>query len=306
MNPRNLRNVFMAGAALRHLMLVDDGDDSGGAGGAPPAADPPAGAEGGDPPEPVAGEGGDGGAGAGGEGAGDDPPSPKPQRTPWQAKRIDALTAQAKTAQEEADRLRRENEQAQQQIAAYKALYGDNAAPPPGAAPAPAAAAGGDRTYTQAEVQAEAQRLARLNTLNQKCETLFDQGAKTHAASWNDRVNQAGQAFGRELLNRDDFFEALTDLPNAVEVYHELAGDLDHMSEVLAMTPIKLGKELANMSNKLAAKPKAPPVSKAPTPIEPIDGAGAGASDDLAKMSMTDYAKVRERQREERFKERGR
>lgn len=302
MNPRNLRNVFMAGAALRHILTASDGEDEGGAGGAPPA-DPPAAA---DPPEgdspPEAGAGAEGG-----DGGNDDPPAPpKPQRTPWQAKRIDALTAQARAAQEEADRLRAENQQAAQQLAAYKALYGDNAAPAaPGPAAAPPAPAGAERTYTQTELHAEAQRIAALNTLNQKCETLFDQGAKTHSASWNDRVNQAGQAFGKDLLNRVDFFEALTKLPNAVDVYHELAGDLDHMSDVLAMGPLDLGMELSRMSATLNTKPKAPPVSRAPAPIEPIDGGGSNASDDLAKMSMNDFAKTREKQREERMKARG-
>lgn len=302
MNPRNLRNVFMAGAALRHILTID-GEDDGGAGGTPPA-EPPAGdaPPAGDPPP----EGGGGDEGPG-DGGGEDPPAaPKPQRTPWQAKRIDSLTAQAKAAQERADQLQRERDDQAAQLAAYKALYGDNAAPAaPGGAPSPAPAAGGERTYTQTELQAEAQRIAALNTLNQKCESLFDQGAKTHATTWTERVNQAGQAFGKDLLNRVDFFEALTKLPNSVDVYHELAGDLDHMSDVLAMGPLDLGMELSRMSATMNAKPKAPPVSRAPAPIEPIDGGGSNASDDLAKMSMADFAKAREKQREERFKSRG-
>lgn len=300
MKTRNLRNVFMAGAALRHLMTVDGEGEEGGAGGAPPS-DPPAGAEGGgDPPEPAAGEGGEGGAG-GAEG-GDELP-PRPQRVPWQAKRIDALTGQAKAEKERADRLEAELAAARERNASYEALYG-RSEDPPASAPAPAAP-GGARTYTEAEVQAEAQRIAKLQTLNQRLETLFDEGAAKHGDSWKNQVNQAGQAFGRDLQQRVDFFEAVSKLPNAVDVYHALTGDLDHMSDVLAMGPLDLGMELANMSAKIAAKPKAPAVSKAPAPIEPIDGAGGGSSsDDLGKMSMEDFAKARERQREERFKAR--
>ena len=298
MKTRDLRNVFMSSAALRHVLMVDDEGESGG-GSAP--ADPPAGAEGEDPPaEPAAAQGAEGGDGREG---GEDPAPPQPKRVPWQAKRIDALTAQSKAEKERADELARQLEEARSRAAAYEALYGRNDDPPAPAASPPAP--GGTRTFTEADVEARAREIAEIKTLNDKLEGLYEQGASQHGESWKARVNQAGQAFGADLMQRVDFFKALSKLPNAVDVYHSLTGDLDHMSDVLAMDPLDLGMELANMSAKLGAKPKAPPVSRAPAPIDPIDGQGGSVVDDLAKMPIEDYVKERERQRAERFKARG-
>lgn len=298
MKTRDLRNVFMASAALRHVLTVDSEGEEGGAGGAP-APDAPSGAEGeAETPEPVAGEGAEGGA----EG-GEEPSPPKPQRVPWHSRRIDALTAQSKAEKERADRLEQELAQARERAAAYEALYGRNDDAP--AAPSPAPTLGSAKTYTEEEVLARAQEIARVQSLNQRLENLYEEGAKKHGDSWQKQVTQAGQAFGKDLGQRIDFFEALSKLPNGVDVYHSLTADLDHMSDVLSMNPLDLGMELASMSTKLASKPKAPAVSKAPAPIEPIDGQGSGSSDDLTKMPMEDYVKARERQREERFKARG-
>ena len=299
MNPRNLRNVFMSSAALRHVLMVDDEGESGG-GSAP--ADPTPSPEEGEPPADTSGAQGADGGGEGQDG-GEEPPPPQPKRVPWQAKRIDALTAQSKAEKERADTLQRQLEEVSSRAAAYEALYGRNDDPPPAATPA--AASGAGRALTEADVEARAKELADIRALNDRLENLYERGASELGDSWKTRVSQAGQAFGADLMQRVDFFSALSKLPNAVEVYHSLTGDLDHMSDVLAMSPLDLGMELANMSAKLSAKPKAPAVSRAPAPIDPIDGQSGSLVDDLAKMPMEDYVKARERAREERFKQRG-
>lgn len=313
MKTRNLRSLFLDGVS-RWALTADDGAGDGGAGGggaAPaPAAAPaddggaqPDGGDGGGAPD--GGEAGAGdAAGEGGDAAGDgdEPPAPPKTRTPWTVKRIDQLTATSKAAAERAERAEAEAANYRSQVAAYEALYGkpEGAAGAPPAA-APAAADPAARTYTQAEVQEEARRIASLQTLNTKCETLFNDGAKKHGDAWKAQVDAAGQAFGADLRQRGDFFQALTDLPNGADVYHQLTGDLDHFAEVLAMGPVQLGMELAGLSAKANAKPKGPAVSRAPAPIEPIDGSGGNGDTPLEKLSMADYAKVREKQREERM-----
>jgi hypothetical protein len=306
MHHHRYRSMLMAGAS-RLLLTADDGAEDGGAGGggaAPAAAAPAPAAEAPAPAEE--------GAPAPEEGGGAAPaaeaPAPeeerKPTRVPWQQKRIDELTASAKTAREEAERVRREAEAANARAARYQALYGDlddSAAP---ASPPPPPAAGGQRTYTETELREEANRLAQVNVINQRCDQMFAKGATAHAATWEKRINGVGQAFGPDLARRVDFFDAVSGLDNGADVYHELAGDLDHMAEVLAMPPMQMGMELARLSAKVAQKPKGPAISKLPAPIEPVEGAAA-ETEDLASMDMGSYAKTREAQRLARAKERG-
>lgn len=261
-----------------------------------PAAAPPEAVEGETPPDAAAAEGAEGAE------SGEQEPQ-RPTRVPWQVKRIGELTAEKKGLADAAAAEKARADAAEARAASYEALYGKPDGTP---APAPAAAPDGERRYTEVEVAAEAARRANLAALDQRCETLFNDGKKAHGAAWQARIDQAGLAFGDQLRQRGDFFEALTSLPNAADVYHALTGDLDHLGEVLAMNPVQLGMELAKMSTAAAAKPKGSAVSRTPAPISPIEGGDAGADEtDLAKMPMDQFAKTREAQRLERAKARG-
>lgn len=289
-------------------------DEEGGGGGetVPAAGEAPPGAE---PPGGDGGEGGSDTVDAGGSetvqagadttpAAGEAPPPPK--RTPWQQKRIDALTAQARTAEEGRASAERERDEARQRAERYEALYGaDTLAAGSGDPPPAVPPAAGGRVYTQAEFQAESARQANIARLSEKCETLFDAGAKVHGVEWTNRVTEAAKNFGAELQRRTDFWEAITKLPNGAEVYHTLAGDLDHLDEVLRMQPVELGMELARLSTSAAAPPRSPPVSRVPAPIDPLQGNGGGTEEALDKMPIGDYVAAREKQRAERRKERG-
>lgn len=306
MTIRNLRSIYLGGVALRALATVDGEEPAPGGAGAEPAAAPdPEPAE----PAPDAGGGGDDGgaepAAPAAATAAEPAEPPKSTRRPWYEKRIDSLTAGQRTAEEAAATLRREADEAKGKLAAYEALYGkqDGSGPAaPAAAPAPPA---DGRTYTQAEVQAEAARIAGLQTLNSKLDSMFDAGVTKHGDDFKQRVTQVQAAFGEELKTRVDLFSALSDLPNAADVYHELTGDLDHFAEVLAMSPVQLGMELARISTKAGAKPRGPQVSKVPPPIEPLAGNGTVEASDLTKVDMNTYAATRAAQREARFKEKG-
>lgn len=310
MHTRNLRHLLLAGAA-RLLLSADDGaEDPPAGGGAPPAAaapaegDPPAG--GGEDTQPAPAEGD--------PPAGDPPadvvdgaePEAKKPRVPWQTKRIDQLTARAATAEETAAAALAEAAETKRRLEAYEALYGKDGTP---AAPAaePAAPSGvdgaGRQVFTQEDVQKEAARIAGLQDLNRRCEGLFKEGTEKHGEDFQKRVNAAGQAFGADLRQRTDFFEALTALPNGADVYHQLTGDLDHFAEVLAMPPVQMGMELASLATKASTK-KAPPVSAAPAPIVPVEGAGGNELPD-DKVDMGTYATRFEERRLARAKERG-
>lgn len=280
--------------ALRYPYYAPE-DDAGGGEAAPvvvaDAEEPPAGEAGEETqaalvePEPVAAAEGD--------------DEVKPQRVPWQVKRIAELTAQNKANQEAAAAATKRADDAVAEAAAYKALYGDPNAPVAPVAPA-ADPADPERRYTRSELQEEAARIATVNTLNQKCESLFETGTKTHGAEWTKRVGEVGLAFGAELRTRPDFFEAITDLPNGADVYHALAGDLDQLDEVLHMTPVKMGAHLERMSAKAASKPGRQ-ISRVEDPIDPVNDRAGTREVDLAKVPMDDYAKIREKQRADRY-----
>lgn len=275
-------------------------DEEGGAGGEEEGQAGEAGAaEGGE--EEAGGEaqaGAEGAAEAGAEGGEEVPP--KPARVPWQVKRIDKLTAETKQLQEERDRLANEREEDRRRLAAYEALYGKEsgggAAEPPVIAPKKE---GGERVYTQAELDAEVNRRANLTGLNHTLDTMYETGKKTFGEDFEKRVKQAGQAFP-DLPRRVDLFQAIAKLPNGTDVYHSLAGDLDHMGEVLEMDALDLGMELSRMSQEAANKPRGPAVSRAPAPIEPLEGSGAGSAkgdpmDNYAKDFDKRQAQKRER-----------
>lgn len=210
-----------------------------------------------------------------------DPEPPKPKKD-WRDRQIIRAREQAKAEREA-------REAAEKRAAAYEALYGK----PDGEGDA-APAEDGRRAYTQEEFQQAVAARARVETLNQRCEAMFEAGSKTHKGDWQDRVNELGQAFGDQLVQRLDFFETLTDLPNGADVYHHLAGDLDEVEAILSLPPHKLGAKLAALSGELRAKPAATPkpVSKAPPPIKPLDV--KGGERDLESLANDPNASMEE------------
>lgn len=311
MKYRDLRTLMLAGASRLVLTIGEDdgGGDTGGASGAPEAdavvVDPTP--EFGGAPDAGEGEAPAGEAGAeGAEGGEGEPPAPRPARVPWQNKRIDKLTAETKAEREARERAERERDETKRKLDAYQALYGTEVVPPaaPGApaTPAPAAAPDGQRVYTQAEFDAEVASRAKLATIDNTLNQWFDEGVKEGGEAFKQKLAAAGQAFGPQLVQRLDFFEALTSLPNGAQVYEALAGDLDHFADVLEMNPLQLGLELGKLSTAAGTKPAAKPhrISNAPPPITPINGAGGRAADPETE-TPEEYHERRQRERQARY-----
>lgn len=102
--------------------------------------------------------------------------------------------------------------------------------------------------------------------------------------------------FGDQLNARPDFFEALIgdDVPNAHDVFYTLAKDPEQTEKLLSMPPLRMAKEIARLSEKLAkpATPEPKPISKAPAPVKPVGGAPAAATRlDDPNIPMEDFAK---------------
>lgn len=300
MHPNQFKARLFASMASGPLVAFAPEDDTGGGEDAGEGAGEEAGGAEGAGEEGAEGAGGEAEAGA----EGGEEEAPKPARVPWQTKRIDKLTAEKNALAEERDRLARERDEDRRRIAAMEALYGkqgnegDGKIEPP---VIPPKKEGGERTYTQAEVEEQVSRRAALQTLNQQLDTMYETGKKAHGQDFEKRVADAGRAFP-DLAARVDFFKAIAKLPNGTDVYHSLTGDLDRMGEVLDMSPLDLGMELARMSQEAASKPGGPRVSKAPAPIDVVEGRGAGAG---KGSPMDEHAADFARRRKEREERRG-
>src|ERR1700756_3309875 len=106
MNYRDLRHVLTAGASRLVLSIEGEEADTGGAGGAEETLDPGPADDGGSEGEAGAEPAAEAPAAEPAEAEPEPAPEPKSTRVPWQTKRIDKLTAEARAAQEAADAAR--------------------------------------------------------------------------------------------------------------------------------------------------------------------------------------------------------
>lgn len=145
-------------------------------------------------------------------------------------------------------------------------------------APAPIVAAPSGLPTTQAEldalVDARAADKANLADFNRRCAEVATAG-RAAFSDFNDSI--AGLM---QLVDRDDpssvntyntFIQAALETGEAPKLIHALGSDLDEASRILALSPVRMGIELA----KLAMADGEPGLSRAPKPIVPVGGRGA-------------------------------
>jgi hypothetical protein len=156
--------------------------------------------------------------------------------------------------------------------------------PVPEADPA-AAAADGEQPVradfkTKAEfdaaVTAEAERVANLRlaqqSFNTKCNDVEDKGSKTFGSKWATAKAQLGILDDEGRIPLDLLTTALeTDDP--AKVLFELGSDIEKATEFMAMMPLRRAIAMAKIAD---SKAPVRQQSKAPAPVEPIGGKGAG------------------------------
>lgn len=248
---------------------------------------------GGTPPAPE----GSGDQAAGAEGT---PPSPAPA-APAQnmvpQSRLDALTAdkwnairRAEAAEAEAALLRESVARAQQAAAGDPAVLPPQV-PSPGTAP---------RTYTQDEVQREAQVLAANQEYLRRCQSIASQGRTAHPD------------FDTAITNLNRFgplpqhiVEAAEEAGDPAEVLYALGQDMQEMDRIFsAGSPMKQAAAVVRYGAKIAAAKRAGAAeatrpSGAPAPIDPATG-GRGPSRvpslEDPDLPMAEWIKLREKQ----------
>lgn len=92
---------------------------------------------------------------------------------------------------------------------------------------------------------------------------------------------------------------ALLGMDDAHKVIYTLGKNPEEAARILSLPPVEQGRALERLALK-AAQPAAKAVSKAPAPITPVDSNVSGEVDP-AKMSMTEWAKWREKNAKTRF-----
>lgn len=206
-------------------------------------------------------------------------PAPVADATPpdWALKRIDKLTKDKRTAEEEAEQLR-------QRLAALESGQGD---------PVPTPAATG---LTQADVDRLAnEKLAQAQFTN-RCNDIFHAGEKEYTDF---------QATIRNFSNigglPQDLVQAAIEFDEPHKLLYALGKNLNEAMRLSQMTAVQKAVALSKMEKEMN---KTPVVSRAPEPAPTVVNGGGAAPGQVdlndKNLSMDDYVAERERQRSQR------
>lgn len=190
-----------------------------------------------------------------------DPEPEKPKHKPWFQERIDQLT------REKYDE-RRGREAAEARLSEALANP-DKAAPPAGDLDTLAAA--------------KAKEIVQAQQFNAKCDDIYSSG-KADFEDFDDVLGNFKMLGGLT----PSLLEAVTQLPDAHKVLHQLGQNMDEAARILALPDVPMAIALAKLSQGPA---KTKPVSKAPPPIKPIDGmpTGTKSQDDMTTEEWVEW-----------------
>lgn len=190
----------------------------------------------------------------------EEPQEKKAEAPEWVMRRMAEITAKRREAEAEAARWREQ----------YERVQATSTNPDPQATPAPAqnvdqlARAYAENMRAQ---ERERERLAQIETAGRK-----EFGADFDAAVQN--LNAAG-------VGGPEFLKVIAEIPDAQKVVAWLGkhDNLDEAIRISGLSPIQMGIEMTKLAAK-AAKETTKQVSKAPAPVQHIDG-GSSASDQV-------------------------
>ena len=154
-------------------------------------------------------------------------------------------------------------------------------------------------------VASHAQMLIEQNEFNAKCNAVEAAGSKAFGDKWvKAKADLAAlDDYGRIPL---DILSVALETDNPARVLFVLGNDIERAAELQAMTPIKRAIAMDKIAS---SKPAVASQSKAPPPIEPLGGKGAGNDRPSDKDSDEEWNRkeeLRERRvAEERRKRRG-
>lgn len=222
------------------------------------------------------------------------------KKAPWFQRRIDALTAEKWEERRTNEALKKQTEELLAQLAearkggaapAADTVPATTTPPANNQQPAPVKS---DRTsFSDAELNAlveqKAEQRARQKAFDTACNNVYTNGKD----EFGD-FDQALRTFQMLGGIPTSVLEVATEMPDAHKVLYALAKDPDLAERVVKMSPAKQALELARLESQVS-KPPTREVSRAPNPVKPIDGSSR-ASDDMEKVTMDEFVKMREKQ----------
>jgi hypothetical protein len=208
-------------------------------------------------------------------------------REKWEEKRArEAAEARAKLAEDTIAEL--------QKLGVAKPAEGE-AKPEP---PKPAV-----RTFTQAEVEAEARRLAANAQFNTRMDEVVFAGRKEHP-DFDEAI--AGLKTVTGPVVPGEFLAAALETGSAGALIYHLGKNPSEADRILSMPAVAQAVALTKLASELGAQQNAlgeaePRVTRAPKPIAPRVGGATRAEPDLETMPMTEFiAKRNEQERAQR------
>lgn len=228
----------------------------------------------------------------------------QPAKPPWFMERINAETRRRSDAERQAATLSEQNRALR---ASMEALVAGR--------PAPKEGEGTERTYTQAEVEAEAQRRAEVLATTQ-----LQQRAEVEFATSCNAIAAAGKAaypdFDATLANltatgvmngqpgQRAFLEAIIELSNGHDVLHKLGQSPEQAIRLSGMRPMALALALGKLSDEVHAERtkevKKPvterQVSNAPPPVTRVAGSARATEPALddTELPMAEFIRRRD------------
>lgn len=223
----------------------------------------------------------------GAEGEDEAEANPKKDQTPeWARKRFSTLAQQRDAASERAAA-------AEARAAAAEALLAAQGKEAPESAEGETAAPK-TRTYTQAELDAEAskraEQIAEASQFNAQCNTLFEAGSKEFGEAAFDANLQNLRDVG--ILSPTDlgFVRDALETEAPAKVLYHLGQNPDEAMKIAGMSATKRAVALDRLAAQLSQeKPKpAKPVSKVAPPIETINGSRNRKEIQIGDPTLTD------------------
>jgi hypothetical protein len=214
-------------------------------------------------------------------------PAPEPAED-WRDKEIKRKHAKLKEHEREIERIRKENDDLRQ--LAQARAEGKEA---PETKPAPA------QPSSEEDVQRAARALRDQERYQEQLTSTNTNGETAYGDKWGKALDKLA-TFG--TVDPADM-TAILNTDNPAKVLFELGSNPAEYQRLMDLPPAKRLTEIVKISMKEAPKP-APNISKAPPPTESV-GNRANPEIDLRseKTSDADWYAVRQKQKEERFKQ---
>ena len=204
---------------------------------------------------------------------------PQEKKTPWEIRRINAMTRQMREAERRAELAERRAQELTARLAAAAATgEGGEAAAPPRPA------------ITQADFDNAVNARAAEQAFNNTCNAIYREGVDTFE-DFGERIENFRKIGGMQPA----LVEIAQELGNPAKILYDLAGDPDEAARIMELPPARMAAAVARMVAKASPAGRRQEPSKAPPPVTRVTGT-ASAEPDPEKMSHAEWRVWREAQ----------